>query len=100
MKRGLDVRYDERCGKAFTGRIGDGECNAAAGERYEVEAVTAECAHLPAPGIVGEPLCFSAPDFHEPFLQVARHHPVLADVHHYRFVNHLCASIERSALEA
>ena len=90
-KRGLDVRDDERCGKAFTGRIGDGERNAAAGQGHEVEAITAERAHLPAAGIVGEPLCFSARDFHESFLQAACHQPVLADVHYYGFGNHLFA---------
>src|SRR5580658_3018641 len=91
-KRGLDVRYNERCGKPFTGRIGDGEPNTAAGEGYEVEAITAERAHLPAAGVVAEALCFSARDFHESFLQAARCEPVLADVHYYGFGNHLfCA---------
>ena len=90
-KRGLDVRYNQRCGKAFTGRIGDGEPNAAAGQGYELEAITAERAHLPAAGIVSEPLCFSARDFHESFLQAAGRHPVLADVHYHGFGNHLFA---------
>jgi hypothetical protein len=65
-----------------------------------MEAITAERAHLPAAGIVGEPLRFSARGFHEAFLQAASHRPVLADVPYHGFGNHLCASVDRSAHEA
>jgi hypothetical protein len=95
-KRGLDVGYHQRCRKAFTGRIGDSNPHVAAGKGHEVEAITAKRAHLPAAGIVSEPLCSSARNFHEPFLQAAGYHPVLADVHYYRFGNHLCASVYQS----
>lgn len=99
-QRGLDVRYNQRCGKAFAGRIGDGEPNAAARQGYELEAITSQRAHLPAADMVSEPLCFSARDCHESFLQAAGRHPVLADVHYYGFANHLsCASIDRSTQE-
>jgi hypothetical protein len=97
VKRGLDVRYDERRGKAFTGCIGNSERDAAAGQGYEVEAIAAQRAHLPATAMVGEPLCFGTRDLHESFLQAACHHPVLADVHYYGFGNHLfCASVDKS----
>ena len=37
---------------ALTGRIGDGQCNAPPRQIHEVEAITAERAHLPAAGMI------------------------------------------------
>jgi len=76
----MDIGYHERRGETFAGGVSNYERHTIIRERREIAAIAAEGSNLTATPAVVQRSADSSPTLHEPLLDSARKHPVLANV--------------------